>query len=92
MLLSTTNEICGKTNKVTRGIVIGNCITEVNNENIEKYDEIVTIAIDRALRKISEKAENLGATAIVGITTDYKTINKGAKIIATAVGTAVIAE
>ena len=92
MLLSTTHEISGKENKVNRGIVTASILTEVSAQQLNNYEEILTIAIDKSLKEISRKAENLGATAIVGITTDYKTINKGSKIIATSIGTAVIAE
>ena len=92
MLLSTTSEISGKVIKVIRGIVTGNAIIDVGNEELENYEETITIAIDKAFKKISSKAEILGATAVVGISADYKTINKGTKIIATAIGTAVIAE
>ena len=92
MLLSTTNEICGKINKVTRGIIIGNVITNIGEKELENYEETLTISIDKALKILSKKAEMLGATAVVGITTEYKSINKGAKIIVTAIGTAIIAE
>ena len=92
MLLSTTNEVGGKINKVTMGITIGSGIIVVGEKELENYEETLNTVIDKAFKNMSDNAKKLGATAIIGISVDYKTINRGAKIVATAIGTAVIAE
>jgi uncharacterized protein YbjQ (UPF0145 family) len=54
------------------------------------YEKVIEQAKDDALRELAEKAQSLGATAIVGVDLDFETIGgSGSMLMVIASGTAV---
>ncbi len=109
MLISTTPSIDGKTIKEYRGVVFGEVINGINftkdfMANItnfiggrsEEYEQEIVDARADALTEMSERAEKIGANAIVGVKVDYEPISIGERgasmIMVTASGTAVVLE
>ena len=108
MLLSTTSTIESKTIKEYRGIVFGQAINGINvikdfTANITNYiggrvteyeEEIVNARAD-AIKEMIERAEKIGANALIGVKIDIEPINVGENgnmLIVHASGTAVIIE
>lgn len=109
MLISTTPSIDGKTIKEYRGVVFGEVINGINftkdfMANItnfiggrsEEYEQEIVDTRADALTEMSERAEKIGANAIVGVKVDYEPISIGERgasmIMVTASGTAVVLE
>ncbi len=80
MLLSTTENIAGKTIKETLGLVKGNTvrakwfgkdivasIRNIVGGEVKEYTEMMTESRNEALSRMIEEAEKLNADAIVGI-------------------------
>ena len=103
MILSTTNTIEGSPVKDYLGIVTGETIIGANifkdlfasirdivGGRSGSYERVLREAKDTALREMTENANKLGASAIVGIDLDYETVGKnGGMLMVTASGTAV---
>ena len=104
MLLSTTPNIEGK--RITRyaGIVTGETIIGANifrdffasirdviGGRSGSYERVLREAKETSLAEMQERAEELGANAIIGIDLDYETIGEG-MLMVTASGTAVVLE
>ena len=54
------------------------------------YEEVLREAKDAALKEMSERAEAMGANAIVGVDLDYETVGSNSSMLmVTASGTAV---
>ncbi|MDX5584381.1 MAG: heavy metal-binding domain-containing protein, partial [Aureibaculum sp.] len=54
------------------------------------YEKVLREAKDTALKEMKDQAQNLGATAVIGIDLDYETVGpKGGMLMVTASGTAV---
>lgn len=109
MLLSTTPNIEGRNIKEYRGVVFGEIINGIdftkdfmaNITNFiggrsEEYEQEIINARADALTEMGERAEKIGANAIVGIKVDYEPISiseRGAgMLMVTASGTAVVLE
>lgn len=109
MLLSTTPSIEGKTIKEYRGVVFGEVINGIdftkdfiaNITNFmggrsEEYEQELIDARADALTEMSERAQKIGANAIIGIKIDYEPMSVGENgsgmIMVAASGTAVILE
>ncbi len=101
MLLTTTNQIEGKTITRYYGIVSGETIIGANvfrdifasirdivGGRSGSYEEVLRKAKDTALREMQEQAASLGANAVIGVDLDYETVN-GSMLMVTACGTAV---
>ena len=103
MLITTTSVIEGA--KITRyyGIVSGETIIGANvfrdffasirdivGGRSGSYEEVLREAKDAALKEMSERAEAMGANAIVGVDLDYETVGSNSSMLmVTASGTAV---
>lgn len=101
MLLTTTNQIEGKTITRYYGIVSGETIIGANvfrdifasirdivGGRSGAYEEVLRKAKDTALREMQEQAASMGANAVIGVDLDYETVN-GSMLMVTASGTAV---
>ena len=103
MILTTTQNIEGRTITEYRGIVFGEVITGVNFlkdfgagiRNIiggrsNSYENELIAARQQALQELSDRASKLGADAVVGIDVDYEVMgtNNG-MLMVSASGTAV---
>ena len=103
MLLATTPIIEGKRITTYYGIVSGETIIGANvfrdffasirdivGGRSGSYEEVLREAKDAAMKEMSERAEAIGANAIVGIDLDYETVgSNGSMLMVTACGTAV---
>jgi len=106
MILTTTPNIEGKSIKQYHGIVTGEVIVGANlfkdflasirdlvGGRSGAYERVLRDAKDKALQEIIERAQSVGANAIVGIDLDYETLGaNGSMLMVTASGTAVTVE
>ncbi len=107
MIITTTNSIDGKKVKEYKGIVFGEVISGVNFmkdiaasfRNIfggrsQSYEQELTTARENALAEMSQRAEDMGANAVLSVDVDYEVLgHEGANmLLVTASGTAVIVE
>lgn len=101
MIVTTTNSIEGRSVTQYMGIVTGETIIGANlfrdifasvrdvvGGRSGSYEEVLREAKDTALREMTEKAQRMGADAVIGIDLDYETIRNG-MLMVTASGTAV---
>ena len=106
MLITTTSSIEGKIVKEYRGIVFGEVINGVNfvrdftagitniigGRATEYEEELINTRAD-AINEMMQRAEKIGANAIIGVKVDYETIGQNGSMLAvTASGTAVVIE
>lgn len=105
MLISTTNNIEGRKIIEYKGIVFGEIVNGVNfirdfsaaisnitggrSDSYEK--ELINTRTD-ALKEMQQRAESLGANAVIGVKVDYETLGQGNMLMAIASGTAIIIE
>ena len=103
MIITTTNNIEGKPVKEYLGLVTGETIIGANlfkdifasirdlvGGRSGSYESVLREAKEIALREMQQKAEQLGANAIVGVDLDYETLGKAnGMLMVTASGTAV---
>ena len=103
MISTTTPSIEGKTITAYKGIVFGEVITGVNMfkdmaagmRNIfggrsKSYEDELIAARQEAIREMEERANELGANAVVGVDIDYEVLGEGGgMLMVTASGTAV---
>lgn len=105
MLLTTTNQLESKRVVEYRGIVTGEVIAGVNivrdffagfrdvfGGRSVAYEKELTNAREKALQEMQERAEALGANAVIGIDIDYESLSGGGMLMVSASGTAVIVE
>lgn len=104
MVLSTTPTIEGHTIREYKGVVTGETIIGANmfkdlfagirdivGGRAGSYEKVLREAKDEAMREMMERAQMLGANAIVGIDLDYETIGaNGSMLMVAASGTAVV--
>ncbi|MBO7200664.1 MAG: heavy metal-binding domain-containing protein [Bacteroidales bacterium] len=87
MIITTTNSIEGKRIVDYKGIVSGEVIVGINvlkdmfasvrnfiGGRSKGYEEELVKARDNAMRELEERAERLGANAIVGVDIDYQVL------------------
>jgi len=87
MIITTTNSIEGKRIVDYKGIVSGEVIVGINvlkdmfasvrnliGGRSKGYEEELIKARDNAMRELEERAERLGANAIVGVDIDYEVL------------------
>ena len=104
MILSTTPQIEGHTIREYKGVVTGETIIGANfvkdffagirdviGGRSGSYEKVLREAKDTSMEEMMERAQELGANAIVGIDIDYETIGKGNSMLMVATnGTAVV--
>ncbi len=101
MIVTTTHDIQGKTINDYLGIVIGEAIIGTNifrdigaglrdivGGRSGAYEKKMTEARETAIREMIDKAQTLGADAVVGVDIDYETVGNGMMMVS-ASGTAV---
>ena len=104
MILSTTPQIDGHSIREYKGIVTGETIIGANmfkdffagirdivGGRAGSYEKVLAEAKDTSMHEMMQRAQDLGANAIVGIDIDYETIgaNNSMLMVATS-GTAVV--
>ncbi|MBQ3635233.1 MAG: heavy metal-binding domain-containing protein [Bacteroidales bacterium] len=104
MLLSTTPTIEGHTIREYKGVVTGETIIGTNfvkdffasirdvvGGRSNSYESTLREAKDTSLKEMSDRAQALGANAIVGIDIDYETVGaNGSMLMVATSGTAVV--
>ena len=104
MILSTTPTIEGHTIREYKGVVTGETIIGANfvkdffagirdivGGRSASYEKVLREAKESALQEMMERANMMGANAIVGIDLDYETIGANGSMLMVAVsGTAVV--
>lgn len=103
MLVTTTPSIEGKQITNYFGVVTGETIIGANfvkdffagirdiiGGRSESYEKVLREAKDSALAEMQQRAQQMGANAIVGVDLDYETVGaNGSMLMVTASGTAV---
>ncbi|MFD1466166.1 putative heavy metal-binding protein [Lapidilactobacillus mulanensis] len=87
MIITTTNTVQDKTISEYKGIVFGEVITGINmfkdmgaglrnmfGGRSKGYEEELTKAREEAIAEMSDRAEQLGADAVVGMKMDYEVL------------------
>ncbi|MCR9064305.1 MAG: heavy metal-binding domain-containing protein [Cytophagales bacterium] len=106
MLLTTTPNVEGKRITSYKGLVTGETIIGANifkdffagirdivGGRSGSYERVLSEAKNTAVKEMAERAQKLGANAIVGIDLDYETVgSNGGMLMVTASGTAVVLE
>ena len=102
MIVSTTNVLQDKTVKTYHGIVTGEAILGANifkdffagirdvvGGRSAAYEKELQKAREIALAEMQERAEELGANAVIGVDIDYETVGQGSMLMVSVSGTAV---
>lgn len=104
MILSTTPTIEGHTIREYKGVVTGETIIGANaikdffagirdvvGGRSSSYEKVLRKAKDKSMEEMMERAQEIGANAIVGIDIDYETIGESNSMLMVATsGTAVV--
>ena len=104
MILSTTPQIEGQTIREYKGIVTGETIIGANmfkdlfagirdivGGRAGAYETVLREAKETSLNEMMQRAQSMGANAIVGIDIDYETIGaNGSMLMVATSGTAVV--
>ena len=104
MIVSTTPSLAGHPIREYKGLVTGETIIGANlvkdfcasirdivGGRSSSYESVLREAKDTAIREMKERAQLMGANAIVGVDLDYETIGgTGSMLMVTASGTAVL--
>lgn len=104
MLLSTTPTIEGHPVREYKGVVTGETIIGANaikdflagltdffGGRSSSYEKVLIQAKDTALKEMMQRAEQMGANAIIGIDIDYETVGQsGSMLMVSTSGTAVV--
>ncbi|MEM1075960.1 MAG: YbjQ family protein [Pseudomonadota bacterium] len=101
MILTTTNSVEGRPVTAYKGIVVGEAImganivrdffasvTDVVGGRSGAYEQKLKHARDEAMAEVEERAEQLGADAVVGIDLDYEVVGDSMLMVSVS-GTAV---
>jgi uncharacterized protein YbjQ (UPF0145 family) len=103
MTITTTNTIEGRPVQQYLGVVTAQAIIGANifkdflgglrdvfGGRSKTYEKVIEEAKEHALREITEKAQRLGANAILGVDLDFETVGSGGSMLMViATGTAV---
>ena len=104
MILSTTPQIEGQTIREYKGVVTGETIIGANfvkdffagirdivGGRAASYERVLQEAKETSMREMMQRAQDLGANAIVGIDIDYETVGaNGSMLMVATSGTAVV--
>ena len=104
MIITTTPQIEGRTIREYKGVVTGETIIGANfvkdffasirdviGGRSGSYEKVLREAKDTSMEEMQQRAQQLGANAIVGIDIDYETIGQNNSMLMVAVsGTAVV--
>jgi len=104
MILSTTPQIEGRPIREYKGLVTGETIIGANfvkdffagirdivGGRAGSYEQVLMEAKDTSMQEMMQRAQALGANAIVGIDIDYETIGaNGSMLMVATSGTAVV--
>ncbi len=104
MIMTTTPTIEGQTIREYKGIVTGETIIGANmfkdfmasirdviGGRSGSYEKVLAEAKDTSLQEMMQRAERMGANAIVGIDIDYETVGQsGSMLMVATSGTAVV--
>jgi len=104
MILSTTPQIEGRTIREYKGIVTGETIIGANfvkdffagirdivGGRSASYEQVLREAKETSMNEMMQRAQAMGANAIVGIDIDYETIGaNGSMLMVATSGTAVV--
>ena len=104
MLLSTTPQIEGRTIREYKGVVTGETIIGANafkdffagirdiaGGRAGSYEKVLREAKDTSIQEMMQRAQAMGANAIVGIDIDYETVGaNGSMLMVATSGTAVV--
>ena len=103
MIITTTNSVEGRPVDEYKGIVMGEAIIGANifkdlfaavrdvvGGRAGAYEDALRSARQEALREMANKAQELGADAVIGVDIDYEVLGKaGSMLMVTSAGTAV---
>lgn len=102
MIITTTNSIEGFTIDRYLGLVTGEVIAGINlikdigaglrnlfGGRSQGYEEELLTARESAQRELVERAQRLGADAVVGVDLDYEVLGQGDMLMVSMTGTAV---
>lgn len=103
MIITTTNSVEGRRVEEYRGIVMGEAIIGANifkdlfaavrdvvGGRAGAYEDALRSARQEALREMANRAQELGADAVIGVDIDYEVLGKaGSMLMVTSAGTAV---
>lgn len=103
MIVTTTNGVQGKQVESYQGIVFGEVITGINvlkdlgagmrnffGGRSKSYEEELTLAREEAIEEMKQRAQELGADAIIGMKMDYEVLGSdNGMLMVTCFGTAV---
>lgn len=103
MLVTTTHNVEGKRILEYKGLVAGEAILGANlfrdlfasirdivGGRAGSYEKVLNDARETAVSEMTDKAEQLGANAVIGVDIDYETVGtNGSMLMVTAAGTAV---
>ena len=103
MLVTTTHSVEGKRILEYKGLVAGEAILGANlfrdlfasirdivGGRSGSYEKVLNDARKTAVSEMTDKAEELGANAVIGVDIDYETVGtNGSMLMVTAAGTAV---
>lgn len=106
MILSTTNQLEGKTIKEYKGIVFGETIIGANlfkdlfasirdvvGGRSGSYEKVLQEARETAINEMAQRAQFTGANGVIGIDVDYEVVgNSGSMLMVSVSGTAVVIE
>ncbi|MGG6544220.1 UNVERIFIED_CONTAM: heavy metal-binding domain-containing protein [Prevotella sp. 15_C9] len=104
MIITTTPSIEGRTILEYKGLVTGETIIGANfikdflagirdiiGGRSASYEKVLRQAKDTSIREMMDRAQSMGANAIVGIDIDYETIGQGnSMLMVSCSGTAVV--
>lgn len=106
MVLTTTNFVEDKKVKEYKGIVFGEVVSGINflkdigagfrnffGGRSQGYEDEMIQARESALHELAQRAESMGANAVIGIDIDYEVLGSdNGMLMVTASGTAVVVE
>lgn len=106
MILSTTNQLEGKTIKEYKGVVFGETIIGANlfkdlfasirdvvGGRSGSYEKVLQEARETAINEMSQSAMANGANGVIGIDVDYEVVGQsGSMLMVSVSGTAVVIE
>jgi uncharacterized protein YbjQ (UPF0145 family) len=103
MIVTTTNQVEGRPVQEYLGVVTAQSIIGANmfkdfmaglrdvfGGRSKTYEGVVEQAKEDALRELTQKAQSIGANAVIGVDLDFETVgNSGSMLMVIATGTAV---